>query len=74
MFHQTRSKGKVLNTCKYWKSCQESDSVTAQMTSVRTLSNTILVVALNSLVTLIPAKLKNAMLIILPGEEKILKL
>ena len=40
------------------------------MTRVRTESSTILVVAESSLVTLIPAKLKKAMEIMLPEREE----
>ena len=57
---------KIIFTCRYWKSCQLSAKVTTHMTSVLTLSKTIRVVALSSLVTLIPAKLKKAILRILP--------
>ena len=39
------------------------------MTSVRTESKTIRVVADNSLVTLTPAKLKNAMLMTVPASQ-----
>ena len=43
--------------------------LTAQMTRVLTLSRTILVVADNSLVTEMPAKLKNAMEVTVPEDK-----
>ena len=48
--------------CKAWNSCHFTNgrSETVQITSVRTESKTILVVADISLVTEIPAKLKKA--------------
>lgn len=51
------------------KLCQPTPSDTAHMTTVRIESSTIRVVALISLVTLIPEKLKKAMLRMLPGEK-----
>ena len=44
--------------------------LTIQMTSVLTLSRTILVVALSSLVMLIPAKLKKAIEMIVPEKAR----
>ena len=47
--------------------CHDSAKDTAQMTRVLMLSSTMRVVALSSLVTLMPAKLKNAMLMMFPA-------
>lgn len=56
------------STCHPVNGCQSRNTgrVMTQIISVRTLSNTIRVVALISLVTLMPAKLKKAILKILP--------
>lgn len=53
---------KILFTCRYWNVSQPILRVNTQMTRVRTESSTMRVVADNSLVTLTPAKLKNAIL------------
>lgn len=55
---------------RIWKSCQARKSVISQMNRVLTLSSTMRVVALSSLVTLIPAKLKKAILTTFPGNEQ----
>ncbi len=57
-------------TCNTWKSCHFNANVTAQITIVRPLSSTIRVVADNSFVTDIPAKLKNAIEKIFPKQNK----
>ena len=51
------------------KSCQPTDIEKTQITTVLQLSKTIRVVALISFVTLIPEKLKNAMLKIFPAKK-----
>lgn len=53
-------------TCNHWNFCWAVSNEKIQITKVRTLSNTIRVVADNSLVTLIPAKLKKAIENIVP--------
>lgn len=55
---------------RIWKSCHARKSVISQMNRVLTLSSTMRVVALSSLVTLIPAKLKKAILTTFPGNEQ----
>jgi hypothetical protein len=61
---------KKIITCTQKKLCQPSANDTTKINSVRTLSRTILVVADISLVTVIPAKLKNAILKIVPVNKK----
>jgi len=51
------------------KLCQPTATETAQTTTVLILSSTILVVALNSLVTDIPEKLKKAILSTFPAKR-----
>jgi len=58
------------SSCRAKKSCHPTPMLTIQMTSVLTLSRTILVVALSSLVMLIPAKLKKAMEMIVPEKAR----
>ena len=63
------------NNCKAWKGCHPMANETPQMTNVRTESNTMRVVADISLVTEIPAKLKNAIentvpLNAIPGKKR----
>ena len=53
-------------TCRYWKLCHPTIRENAQITRVRTESKTIRVVALSSLVTVNPQKLKNAILKTVP--------
>ena len=56
-----------LPTCSHWKGCHPTARANTHTVMVRTLSSTILVVADSSAVTDTPAKLKNAMLEMLPG-------
>ena len=55
--------------CSPSNGCQRKARVTIQIMSVRKLSSTIRVVALISLVTLMPAKLKKAILNMLPAKN-----
>ena len=60
MISLDQSEARILTSCRKKKFCHPMAMLTAQMTRVLTLSSTILVVAVNSLVTEIPAKLKKA--------------
>ena len=55
--------------CSPSNGCQSKARETTHITSVRKLSSTIRVVALISLVTLMPAKLKKAILNMLPAKK-----
>lgn len=59
-------KKKKIITWSGWNPCQPIANEKVQMKNVRTESKTILVVADISLATLIPEKLKYAILIMLP--------
>ena len=60
MISLDQSEARILTSWRKKKFCHPMAMLTAQMTRVLTLSSTILVVAVNSLVTEIPAKLKKA--------------
>lgn len=61
-------------TCSQWNFCPKKAKLNIQMTIVLTLSKTILVVADSSFVTLIPAKLKKAIEIIVPNNTEVNKI